>query len=62
MEAEALAVNFTPLDWVWTFLLVLLMIICGVLFYRFLLDDLAALSTLCQTRQVKIPPWYSRPG
>lgn len=34
MEADALAVNFTPLDWVWTFLLVLLMIICGVLFYR----------------------------
>lgn len=34
MESEALAVHFTLLDWVWTFLLVALMILCGVVFYR----------------------------
>lgn len=34
MESEALAVHFTLLDWVWTFLLVALMILCGVVFCR----------------------------
>ncbi|HUT52408.1 MAG TPA: sodium:solute symporter [bacterium] len=34
MEEIRLAVQFAPLDWAWTVLFILLMILCGVIFYR----------------------------
>ncbi len=34
MEAVTAVAQFAPLDWVWTVLYILLMILCGVIFYR----------------------------
>lgn len=34
MEEIRLAAQLAPLDWVWTILFILLMIVCGVIFYR----------------------------
>jgi len=34
MEQVSAGVEFTALDWVWTILFVLLMILCGIIFYR----------------------------
>ena len=33
-ESAGIAVVFTPLDWLWVILLISVMIVCGIIFYR----------------------------